>query len=230
MAFQPIVDIESGTVFAYEALVRGPQGESAWSILNQVTEQNRYAFDQSCRVKAITLATQLGLAETGAALSINFMPEALYSPVACIQLTMQTARKHGFPGKRLIFEFTETEKIRDLEQVRKIIEVYGELGIRVALDDFGAGYAGLRILADLPAHILKIDMELIRNIDQRPRALALVRAIVKFSADFNTLLIAEGIETPGEFQTLKACGIRYMQGYLFAKPAFEALPPITLPA
>ncbi len=229
MAFQPIVDIEARTTYAFEALVRGPEGQSAWSVLQQVNEQNRYAFDQSCRVKAITLATQLGLPATGAALSINFMPEALYSPVSCVQLTLQTAKKCGFPPDRLIFEFTETEKIRDPGQVGKIIEVYGGLGIRVALDDFGAGHAGLRILADLPAHILKIDMELIRNIDQRPRALALVQATVQFAVDFNTLLIAEGIETPEEFHALKACGIRYMQGYLFAKPAFEALPSVTFP-
>jgi hypothetical protein len=95
MAFQPIVDVNTSKVFAYEALVRGERGESAGSILGQVTKANRYAFDQSCRVKAISLATQLGLADTGAQLSINFMPGAVYSPAACIQLTLATAREVG---------------------------------------------------------------------------------------------------------------------------------------
>src|ERR1700761_8836327 len=83
MAFQPIVNVETGRVFAYEALVRGPGGDSAKAVLSQVTEANRYAFDQNCRVKAIVLASRLRLAETGAMLSINFMPGAVYSPSAC---------------------------------------------------------------------------------------------------------------------------------------------------
>jgi EAL domain-containing protein (putative c-di-GMP-specific phosphodiesterase class I) len=77
MAFQPIVDVRAERVFAYEALVRGLHGESAYSVLSQVTPENKYAFDQGCRVKALTLATQLGLVQTGAKLSINFMPGAV---------------------------------------------------------------------------------------------------------------------------------------------------------
>ena len=92
MAFQPIVDVVAECVFAYEALVRGPNEESAYSILSQVTDENRYAFDQRCRISAITLAGRLGMAQTGALLSINFMPGAVYSPSACIQLTVQRAK------------------------------------------------------------------------------------------------------------------------------------------
>jgi EAL domain-containing protein (putative c-di-GMP-specific phosphodiesterase class I) len=103
MAFQPIVDTEARQVFAYEALVRGVNAESAYSILSQVTPENRYAFDQNCRVAAITLASKLGLAATEARLSINFMPGAVYSPAACIQLTLKTAKLVGFPLDRLIF-------------------------------------------------------------------------------------------------------------------------------
>jgi EAL domain-containing protein (putative c-di-GMP-specific phosphodiesterase class I) len=125
MAFQPIVNVDTGKVFAYEALVRGERGESAGSILGQVTKANRYAFDQSCRVKAILLAAQLGLADTGAQLSINFMPGAVYSPAACIQLTLATAREVGFPCDQIIFEITEAEEVVDRAHIRGYCQCAG---------------------------------------------------------------------------------------------------------
>ena len=82
MAFQPIVDCETGMVFAYEALVRGENGESAASVLAQVSGETRYAFDQQCRVAAIEGAVRAGILDTGARLSINFLPNAVYSPLA----------------------------------------------------------------------------------------------------------------------------------------------------
>src|SRR3954469_23334186 len=87
MAFQPIVDMETGQPFAFEALVRGPNGEGAAEVLGRVTAETRYAFDQQCRVAAIEQAVAAGILETGARLSINFLPNAVYSPIACIQLT-----------------------------------------------------------------------------------------------------------------------------------------------
>jgi hypothetical protein len=102
MAFQPIVDLATGEPYAYEALIRGPEGESAPSILSRVTETNRYAFDQRCRVKAIETAARAGILGTPAKLSINFLPNAVYSPVACIQLTLKTSRALDFPIDRLI--------------------------------------------------------------------------------------------------------------------------------
>ena len=83
MAFQPIIDTESGLPFAYESLVRGADGSSAASVLSQVTDENRYAFDQACRVLAIESALAAGLMDTEAKLSINFLPNAVYSPLAC---------------------------------------------------------------------------------------------------------------------------------------------------
>ncbi len=79
MAFQPIVDIRTGKIFAHEALVRGPNGEGAVSVLSQVQAHNRYAFDQQCRVKAIELAAQLYDPNGGVRLSINFMPKPFMS-------------------------------------------------------------------------------------------------------------------------------------------------------
>ena len=100
MAFQPIVDTRTGRPFAYEALIRGLGGEGAYSVLSQVTEANRYSFDQACRVKAIETAMAAGIMTSGARLSINFLPNAVYSPMACIQLTLRTAQAAGLPIDR----------------------------------------------------------------------------------------------------------------------------------
>jgi EAL domain-containing protein (putative c-di-GMP-specific phosphodiesterase class I) len=194
-----------------------------------VNDANRYAFDQHCRVKAITLASQLQLTRTGARLSINFMPGAVCSSGSCIQLTLKTARDCGISPDRLIFEITEAEKIRDPGHLRKIVAEYRKYGFQVALDDFGAGYCGLNLLADLPTDILKLDMNLTRDLNRRPKALAIVRQMVELAHTLGISIIAEGIENLQEYDALRACGIHLMQGYLFAKPALEALPPFSLP-
>ncbi len=87
---------------AYEALVRGTAGEAAATVLGQITLSNRYAFDQACRINAIELASRLGLQTTGASLSINFIPGAMYHPENCVRATLRAARKYGFPLDGLI--------------------------------------------------------------------------------------------------------------------------------
>jgi len=229
MSFQPIVNVDAGSVFAYEALVRGPHGEGAGSILSQVTEANRYAFDQTCRVKAITLAHELGLEATGARLSINFIPGAVYSPAACIQLTLRTARQTGFPCERLIFEIVEQEEVVDRRHLRGIVTEYRRHGFSMAIDDFGAGHSGLSLLADFPADVLKLDMDMTRNLHQRPRARVIVRQIVALADRLGTSVVAEGVETIEEYESIRSCGISLMQGYLLARPGFECLPAVTMP-
>ena len=229
MAFQPIVDVVRKRPFAYEALVRGPKGESAASVLGQVTAENQYRFDQSCRVTAIRLASRLGLAKTGAALSINFLPGAVYSPAACIQLTLKAAREEAFPLKQLVFELTEVEKVKDRGHLQAIVTEYRKHGFRMALDDFGAGYAGLNLLADLETEIVKLDMELTREIHRRPQALMIVRSMVALCEQMGRQLVAEGVESVEEFHELRRCGIGLFQGYLLAKPGFECLPEFSLP-
>jgi EAL domain-containing protein (putative c-di-GMP-specific phosphodiesterase class I) len=224
MAFQPIMDLELGEPYAYEALVRGSNGESAWSVLGRVTEENRYAFDQQCRVKAIETATRAGLLSGRARLSINFLPNAVYSPAACIQLTLKTARANDFPTDRLIFEFTENERMMDPAHVANIIATYQKMGFGTALDDFGAGHAGLNLLARFQPDIIKLDMELIRGIDASLPRRMIVESVVRMADSLGVMVIAEGIETEGELHALRAIGVRYIQGFYFAKPAFEALP------
>lgn len=230
MAFQPIVDIQSAAPFAYEALVRGPNGESALSVLSQVTEANRYAFDQRCRVKAIEAAAAAGILNSPARLSINFLPNAVYSPMACIQLTLKTAAATNFPTDRLIFEFTENEEMVDPAHVANIIATYQKMGFGTALDDFGAGHAGLNLLARFQPDIIKLDMELIRGLDSSLPRRVIVDGVIKMCGMLGITVIAEGIETDGELAALKDLGVRYIQGFLFAKPAFEALPEVAFEA
>ncbi|WP_033920034.1 EAL domain-containing protein [Sphingomonas sp. 37zxx] len=229
MAFQPIIDAQTGQVYAYEALVRGANGEPAAEVIARVTPENRYAFDQQCRVAAIEGAVAAGILKTGARLSINFLPNAVYSPAACIQLTLKTAQATGFPPDRLIFEFTEDEEMADTDHVKHIVETYQKMGFATAIDDFGAGHAGLGLLAKFQTDIIKIDMELVRNLDASlPRRLIL-DGVVRIAASLNILVIAEGIETEGEYAAIRTLGIRYVQGYLFARPGFRELPQVVMP-
>jgi EAL domain-containing protein (putative c-di-GMP-specific phosphodiesterase class I) len=223
MAFQPIVDVDAGAVFAYEALVRGPGGESAASIFEKVNDSNRYRFDQTCRCTAIELASRLGMPT---ALSINFLPNAVYRPELCIRTTLEAAETFGFPIERIIFEITEGEKIEDQKHLRNIVEYYRSRGFRTAIDDFGAGYSGLNLLAEVGADIIKLDLALVRDIHDRPAKRAIVRGICQVANDLGTTIIAEGVEQAEELAVLRDLGIRLFQGYLFARPGFETMPTV----
>jgi len=219
-AFQPIVDIKEQRVWSYEALVRGLNGESAWSILEKVDDSNRYRFDQACRVKIIKLAARLNMKQR---LNINFFPNAVYKPELCIRTTLAVAKTTGFPIENIVFEITEGEKIRDEQHLINIIEAYKHLGFSIAIDDFGAGYAGLNLLATYQPDSIKLDLVLIRDIHKHVPRQAIVKAIVGVCDELNIDLVAEGVETKEEYQFLKKIGIRYFQGYYFARPAFETL-------
>ncbi|MCU0931230.1 MAG: EAL domain-containing protein [Serpentinimonas sp.] len=218
MALQPIVDIKTRTVFAYEALVRGLGGEPAASVLGRVSEQNRYRFDQSCRVKAVELASRLGLLTY---LSINFMPNAVYRPELCIRTTLEAAERYNFPTSALIFEFTEDEQLKDTAHLKAIVAHYRKQGFLTAIDDFGAGYARFDLLYEVPTDIVKFDMALTRNIDKDPRRRTIVQHNIRMLEGLSVRVVAEGIETRGEMQVLRDLGVDLMQGYYFAQPALE---------
>ena len=222
MAFQPILDVGAGTVFAHEALVRGLAGEGAGVILAQVSESNRYAFDQQCRVKAIELAAELKMADQGANLSINFLPNAVYEPRACIRLTLAAAMRTGFPINRIIFEFTEVERL-DTDHILHILRSYRAMGFQTAIDDFGAGYAGLGLLSKFQPDIVKLDMDLIRDIDTSTVKQTIVASTLRMLRDLGVTPLCEGVETVGEYDVLRHLGVDLMQGYLLAKPALAAL-------
>ena len=224
MAFQPIVDLETHTVFAHEALVRGIQGEGAGTVLSQVNDGNKYAFDQQCRAKAIELAADLGTRSTDSKLSINFIPNAVYEPRACIRLTLATAMRVGFPINRIIFEFTEAEAV-DTNHLLNILRSYKDMGFLTAIDDFGAGHSGLNLLANFQPDIVKLDMGLIRGIDTDRSRRIVVKHTIAMLHDFGIKPVCEGVETQAELRALQDIGVTLFQGYLFGRPAFESLVP-----
>ncbi len=222
-AFQPLVNLAKQEVWGYEALVRGPQGESAWSVLSQVNEGNRYAFDQACRVKAITLAAQLKLDKV---LSINFLPNAVYEPAHCIRSTLKAAKEVNFPAERIMFEITESEQVHDPDHLTRIFDYYNQQGFITALDDFGAGHAGLNLLSRFIPDLMKIDMQLVRDIDSNPTKQAIARGLIGICKELGITVLAEGLETRAEVDFYRQQGVEYMQGYYFAKPGFEQLPQV----
>ncbi|MCP8900690.1 EAL domain-containing protein [Gilvimarinus xylanilyticus] len=226
MAFQPIVDVSTRTVMGYEALCRGLNGEGAGQVMSQVDDSNLYRFDQTCRVKAIALAAQLKLRGY---LSINFLPNAVYRPELCIRTTLAAAREHNFPVERIMFEITEAEKVSDSAHLRRIVDYYQRSGFTTALDDFGAGYAGLNLLASFHPDVLKLDRELISGVDEAPVKKIILRHTLAMCRDLDIIPLAEGVETRAEFDTLVAMGVERFQGYFFARPGFEALPEVNWP-
>jgi EAL domain-containing protein (putative c-di-GMP-specific phosphodiesterase class I) len=225
MAFQPIFNVRTGATFAYEALVRGVNGESAGYILGLVNDGNRYRFDQACRVKAIEEAARLGLLDIpGCLLSINFLPNAVYRAETCIRATLEAARQTNFPPDRLMFEVTEGEKLDDPDHLKSIFVEYERQGFTTAIDDFGSGYSGLNLLALFQPQVLKIDMALTRNLDQDPVKQAIVEGIILVARRLGIVVIAEGVETQEESTALLDLGVELMQGFLYARPQVGHLP------
>lgn len=222
-AFHPILDLQQERVFAYEALIRGIDGQSAAYVLEKVGPEQHHSFDQACRLTAIRDAAAAGIVETGAKLSINIMPNAVRNPRTCIEPTLRAAREVGLPQDRLVFEFTENEKY-DLAHIRGLVACYRELGFQVAIDDFSTGHAGLCQLAALQTDMVKLDMELIRGLDRDQRRRAIVESLVLLIRRLGTECIAEGVETEEELGVLRLLGVRFVQGFLFGKPALGTLP------
>lgn len=219
-AFQPIVRASTRSIVAYEALARGTQGEPFLEVWKHVTEENLYRFDQACRVKAIKLATELDLR---VGLNINFTPNAVYRPELCIRTTLQAAKEYDFPIERIHFEVTEGEDVRDKAHLVGIIRTYQKLGFSTYIDDFGAGYSGLNLLAEFQPDCIKIDRGLISDIQEHLPRQAIVEGILYTCRKLDIEVLAEGVETAEEYQWLASAGVDLFQGYYFARPAFEQL-------
>lgn len=229
MAFQPIYDIETGHIYAHEALVRSPAGGGAAEVIRNVTRHTRYSFDRRCRIKAIAMATALGL---NTRLSVNCMPNAVMDPDTCIHATLIAADHYGFDIRNLIFEISETEYLRDPKHLRAIIASYRKRGFLTAIDDFGAGFASLGALCDMQTDLIKLDMKLVRGIESDVRHQRIVRSIVGMCRELGTAIIVEGVETRPEFDFLRGLGITHFQGFYLGQPLLEGLrsaPLIPLP-
>jgi EAL domain-containing protein (putative c-di-GMP-specific phosphodiesterase class I) len=223
MAFQPIVAPETRTVFAYEALVRGTEGQGAGQVLAQLSASNRHDFDDGVRRVALELAGRLGLARTGAGISINILPSAVFDPEACAFAAAEAAQAAALDPSQVVLEFTETDRA-DPAHLQRVIAAARAAGLKTAIDDFGAGWSGLSLLARFQPDIVKLDMALTRGIEGCRVRRAIVRGVVGMAEELGLVLVAEGVETIAEARAAQALGVGLMQGYLFARPAFEALP------
>ena len=225
-AFQPIVDTVEREVFSYEALIRGPANEPALRVLEQVPSDLKHPFDQDSRIQAIALAARLGLK---CHLNLNFLPRSLELCADAIGTTCKAAADNFLPLNRLILEVTEGEVIDDHTHFAALLNEYWGMGIKLAIDDFGAGYSGLNLLAEFQPDQVKIDMHLVRGIERHGPRQAIVRGIAQVCGDLGIDVIAEGVETLQEFRWFEDHGIRLFQGYFFAKPGFEDFPPAFYP-
>lgn len=223
MAFQPVVSSVDRTIFAYEALVRGENGEEAAKVIARVEPHQLYRFDQTCRVCAIVTAARLGITVR---LSINISPNAVHNPASCLRMTLAAAACCDFDPRRLVFELTERERMRDTAHVVDIVTDYQKRGFLTAIDDFGAGYAGMGLLADFQPDLVKLDMSLIRAIDTHPVRRTIVAGIAATCTALGCTMLVEGVETAAEYRTLRDMGITLFQGFLFARPALEQLPQV----
>lgn len=220
MAFQPIFDTDAQQVYSHEALVRGADNQPASEVFAQVGHHNLYRFDQTCRVKAIKMASELGISTR---LNVNFLPNAVYNPELCIRTTLEAAQTYNFPVDRIVFEVTEGEQITDLTHLRAILTHYRQRGFTVAIDDFGAGYAGLSLLADFQPDLIKLDMSLIRDIDHDKTRRTICNGIVEMSRELGVEVVAEGVERRDELRCLADFGVHLFQGFYIGKPSFESL-------
>lgn len=225
-AFQPIVSAAEQHVVGVEALVRGRANESAYQIFSQISADELYQYDQAFRDRAIQLAARLGVRCN---LNLNLLPSSLEESPQPLRATLDTAARHGLPAERVVIELTEAEIIEDVPRFSATINEFRGLGLRVAIDDFGAGYSGLNLLADFQPDSIKLDMSLVRDIHLRGPRQAIVRGICRTCDDLGIEIVAEGIESVDEYRWCCGEGIDLFQGYLFARPGFESLPAVTFP-
>jgi EAL domain-containing protein (putative c-di-GMP-specific phosphodiesterase class I) len=219
-AFQPIADITARNVFAYEALARGRNGESAGSVFANVPAGELHAFDHAARMAAVKLAARLGLKEK---ISLNVMPGCIESRPDSLDLLLECATQSGLAPTQLVLEITEGEAIQRPKEFSQLLNRYRAQGVSLAIDDFGAGYSGLNLLAYFQPDLIKLDMHLVRDIDHAGPRQAIARAVLQVCDDLGIEVIAEGVETIGEYSWFRRVGVRLFQGYLLGRPAFEAL-------
>jgi EAL domain-containing protein (putative c-di-GMP-specific phosphodiesterase class I) len=213
---QAIVEVERQTVYGYEALCRGRDGENYSSLIAGMEPGRVAEFDKLAMAKSMCLAVTCELEEKGAKISINLGPlmDSLGSDPACV---MHLAKHYGIKTSSIVLELSEGVRM-NAARLARIVDLHRAAGIAIAIDDFGSGYSGLNTLAMCKPDIVKLDRELIDGIGSNDAKRTIVAAFAEVCRKLGVMLIAEGIETTSEYQILRGFGIRYMQGKLFACP------------
>jgi EAL domain-containing protein (putative c-di-GMP-specific phosphodiesterase class I) len=208
--YQPIHDLRQRRVCGFEALSRFPatprQGPDVW-----FAEAASVGLGMELELKALERALPaLHALPAGAYLSLNVSPS--------MRLESLNALLAGWPKPRIVLEITEHEIVKEYETLTQTLRPVRDLGLRVAVDDAGAGYASFRHILRLEPAFIKLDMSLTRGIDADPARRALAAALIRFAAETRAELIAEGVETQAELDTLDALGVTKAQGYYLGKP------------
>ena len=247
MAFQPVFDLTSGAVFGHEALIRSEYGGRLYGagelLAAAPAHGGLHVFDRQARQAAIRQGAELTRSGN---LLINFMPGVIYDPEVCLNTTFAACRQSGVDPSHLIFEVVETEDCPDLGLLRGVIDRYRREGMRVALDDLGAGHSSLLYLEALRPDIVKLDKALLIGMTQDDPRAELVSALIRYAHQLGVRVVAEGLETAAELDAAISLGADLGQGYGLGRPVFErdsttetassariqqlAASPITLPA
>jgi EAL domain-containing protein (putative c-di-GMP-specific phosphodiesterase class I) len=217
-AYQPIVSWSKRSVVAYEALLRcrEPNLPHPGAVLDAAERLGRvHELGRATRRSAIEPLSRLPKDVT---LFLNLHPSDLLDP----QL-FATNGPLAPVADRIVLEITERATLHEMNDVRARVASLRKLGFRIAIDDLGAGYAGLTSFTLLEPDIVKLDMALVRDIHREPRKQTLVRTMIAMCKELGIIVTSEGIETPEERDELASSGCDLMQGYLFARPG-EAFP------
>ena len=221
--FQPLIDIPTGRVFAYEMLIRA-HADSRGGVIGggQLAEaalasKQIYAFDLLAREVAIRTAADRFSQKTN--VFINFMPNSLLDPERSLRKTMNDCKLAGLSPDRVVFEVVESESISDIGYLKAMLDEFRGHGFRVALDDLGSGYSGLNYMLELMPDFVKLDRELVNEAAINPAKRVVVSKLAEAAHRMNIKVVAEGVEKADDFNVLRDLGADLVQGYLFARPS-----------
>ncbi|WP_457574716.1 EAL domain-containing protein [Desulfolithobacter sp.] len=229
--YQPILNFANGRIYGWEALSRGPKGSifrSPVTLFDFAEKSGElFALEKSCREKAIA---SFGSILPEQKIFINIHPRTLADPEFTPGKTREILWKYNCEPKNIVFEITEKHSIKDFSVFHKTLDHYRNQGFKIALDDVGAGYSGLWSMAELRPDFIKIDMDLVRNIDRNPIKRALMETLVTFAEKVSSRIIAEGIETETELNAIIDMGVHFGQGYYIARPGYPPSHKVATPA
>jgi EAL domain-containing protein (putative c-di-GMP-specific phosphodiesterase class I) len=228
IVLQPIVDLQRQTAYAYEALCRGAHGQNYAALIAGLDPPHIPAFDKLAIARSLRLAAKFRIEERGAKIAIN-LGLCLNMAERDAAYVLRLAKHYGIKPASIVLELSEGVRM-DPSRLAQIVDRHRAAGVLIAIDDFGAGYASLNVLATSMPDVVKIDRELIRDIESNRAKKTIVAGFAKVCRKLGVKLIAEGVETAAEFRTLHGVGIDLMQGFLFAVPAVCELPEIRLPS
>ena len=226
-AFQPIIDPMSQRVIALEALIRGKDGETPATYFDKFKPEDVYTADLQSKKTAFAMASALGLNHK--MLSVNLLPMTLVNRPDAVSFLINEIEAHGLVPEQIIVEFTESEVISRFDTFAQAVKSLKAAGICVAIDHFGAGFAGLQLLSRFQPDRIKISRELITDVHKSGPRQAIIQAIIKCCASLEIMISAVGVEKPEEWMWLESAGIEIFQGNLFARACLNGTPSVAWP-